>query len=167
MKSIQVLLVEDNPDDVDLTREAFSRSKLAIDLKVADTGEKALKYLRNEPPYAKVERPDLILLDIHLPGMSGKEVLGEIKKDPVLKAIPVVVLTASEKESDVAKCYLSGANCYIAKPVGFKSFTDVINSIEGFWFTVVKFPPKDVERFKRGHGGMEAAKHHGKSGGGK
>ena len=142
MQPIQVLLVEDNPDDVELTREAFSRSKLAIGLKVADTGEKALQYLRNEPPYTKAGRPDLVLLDIHLPGKGGKEVLREIRNDPALTTIPVVILTGSRVEINTAKCHISGANCYIAKPVDLKSFTDVVNSIGSFWFTVVKLPLK-------------------------
>jgi len=164
MKPIRVLLVEDNPDDVELTREAFSLSKFIINLYVVDTGEKALQYLRNEPPYAASSRPDLVLLDINLPGKSGKEILGEIKSAPALKAIPVVILSGSQEESDVAKCYVSGANCYIAKPVDFKSFTDVINSIECFWFTVVKLPAKDGTRFKANSSGTKPAKKHRKTG---
>ena len=143
MRPIQVLLVEDNPDDVELTRETLSRSKLAIDMRVADTGEKALQYLRNEPPYATAGRPDLVLLDIHLPGMSGKEVLSGIKNDPALKAIPVVVLTGSREEEKTVRCHIPGANYYTAKPVNFKSFTDVIESMDCFWFTVVKLPLKN------------------------
>lgn len=164
MRPIQVLLVEDNPDDVELTKEAFSQSRLIIDLSMVDTGEKALQYLRNEPPYAAAGRPDLVLLDINLPKKSGKEVLSEIKSDPALKAIPVVILTGSQEEADVAKCYVAGANCYITKPVGFKSFTEVIKSIEGFWFTVVKLPPKNGESLKIKDGGTKPEKSRRKTG---
>lgn len=150
MQPILVLLVEDNPDDVELTRAAFSRSKLALELKVADSGEKALQCLRNEPPCGAGERPDLVLLDVNLPGKSGKEVLSEIKNDPALKAIPVVILTGSPEEIDEAQCHAAGAACCLVKPVDFESFAEVIKTIEGFWFTVVKLPGKDGEYAKTG-----------------
>jgi len=138
MKQINVLLVEDNPGDTELTRQSLAASKLSINLVALDDGEKALKYLRKEPPYQKTERPDLVLLDLNLPKLSGGEVLREIKTDRALKSLPVVVLTSSEEETEVSKCYAEGANCYIVKPVDFNSFMNIVSLIENFWFSVVK-----------------------------
>jgi len=138
MKQINVLLVEDNPGDTELTRQSLAASKLSINLIALDDGEKALKYLRKEAPYQKAERPDLVLLDLNLPKLSGGEVLRAIKADKVLKSLPVVVLTSSEEETEVSKCYAEGANCYIVKPVDFNSFMAIVGLIEEFWFSVVK-----------------------------
>lgn len=138
MKQINVLLVEDNPGDTELTRQSLAASKLSINLVALDDGEKALKYLKQTPPYQKAERPDLVLLDLNLPKLSGGEVLHAIKADKNLKSLPVVVLTSSEEETEVSKCYAEGANCYIVKPVDFKSFMNIVGLIEEFWFSVVK-----------------------------
>lgn len=138
MKPLQVLLIEDNPGDAELTRQSLAASKLAIELTVLDDGEKALEYLRKAPPYRKAERPDLLLLDLNLPKLSGSEVLRAIKSDKNLKSLPVIVLTSSEEETEISRCYDEGANCYIVKPVDFNSFMNVVGLIETFWFSVVK-----------------------------
>ncbi|MDT8287009.1 MAG: response regulator [Elusimicrobiales bacterium] len=138
MQKIKVLLVEDNPGDAELTRQALKSSKLAVDLVTLDDGEKALKYLRNEPPYREASRPDLVLLDLNLPKVSGEEVLREVKADKDLRSLPVVVLTSSDAETEVSRCYAEGANCYVVKPVDFASFMEIVASIEQFWFSVVK-----------------------------
>ncbi len=138
MKPLQVLLIEDNPGDAELTRQSLAVSKLPINLTVLDDGEKALQYLRKSPPYQKADRPDLLLLDLNLPKLSGGEVLREIKTDKHLKSLPVIVLTSSEEEMEISKCYHAGANCYIVKPVDFDSFMNVVKMIETFWFSVVK-----------------------------
>lgn len=139
---IDILLVEDDSGDVELTREGLRDAKMAINLNVVNDGEKAMKYLRNEAPYTDAVRPDLIFLDLNMPRKDGRETLMEIKADESLRSIPVVVLTTSDAEADIVKCYDSGANCYITKPVGFDAFTRVVNTIEDFWFTIVKMPPK-------------------------
>jgi len=138
----EVLLVEDDPGDVELTREGLLDAKMLVKLNVVDDGVKALQYLRQEGGYAGAQRPDLILLDLNMPRKDGREVLMEIKTDESLKSIPVVVLTTSEADMDIVKCYELGANCYITKPVGFEAFIKVVKSLEEFWFTVVKIPPK-------------------------
>lgn len=138
--SLEVLLVEDNPADVELTREALKDGKVLINLNVVDDGVKALAYLRKEPPYSKAGRPDLVLLDLNLPRKDGREVLQEIKGSSHTRAIPVVVLTTSEAEADIAKSYDLGINAYITKPVGFEEFRRVVELIDEFWFTVVKLP---------------------------
>ena len=137
-RSIEILLVEDNPGDVRLTQEALRDSKLLNNLAVAKDGVEALEMLRRNGPYATQPRPDLILLDLNLPRKDGREVLIEIKWDPVLRRIPVVVLTTSEAESDVMKAYDLHANCYIVKPVDLDQFINVVRTIEGFWLSVVK-----------------------------
>lgn len=142
-KVIDVLLVEDDPGDVELTREGLATGKVLVNLHTVDDGFKALSYLRREGPYADVSRPDIILLDLNLPKMDGRETLKEIKADEHLRSIPVVVLTTSEADTDILKCYDLGASCYISKPVGFDAFLKVVRSMEDFWFTVVKMPPKD------------------------
>ncbi len=147
MKQLDVLLVEDNPGDTELTRQSLAASKLPINLIALDDGEKALKYLRGQAPYQKAARPDLVLLDLNLPKLSGGEVLREIKTDKALKSIPIVVLTSSEEETEVSRCYAEGANCYIVKPVDFNSFMSIVGLIEEFWFSVVKL----------GRGGKESA----------
>jgi two-component system, chemotaxis family, response regulator Rcp1 len=138
---IEILLVEDNPGDVRLTREALQEAKVRNNLHVVDDGVKALKFLRREGEYAGATRPDLILLDLNLPRMGGREVLMEIKADPNLLQIPVVVLTSSEAEQDIVKAYELHANCYITKPVNLDRFIAVVKSIEDFWFTIVRLPP--------------------------
>ena len=146
-ESIEVLLVEDNPADADLTREALEASKLVLTLSVVVDGEQCLSFLRRSGTFAGAPRPDLILLDLNLPRVSGREVLAEIKNDPVLRTIPVVVLTSSAAETDVVQSYDLGANCYITKPVDLRSFMNIVASVNEFWFTVVKLP------IHRGSGG--------------
>src|SRR6202049_977029 len=137
---IEVLLVEDSPGDVRLTREAFKDAKVHINLNVASDGADAMAYLKREGDYANVPRPDLILLDLNLPKKDGREVLEEIKESPTLKSIPVVVLTTSASEADILRSYRLHANCYITKPVGLDGFLEVVKSIDSFWLTVVKLP---------------------------
>jgi CheY-like chemotaxis protein len=139
-RPIEVLLVEDNPGDVRLTREALKEGKVHNNLHVAADGVEALAFLRREGRYADAVRPDLILLDLNLPRKGGREVLEEIKGDPTLRNIPVVILTSSSAEQDIARAYDLHANCYISKPVDLDQFITVVRSIENFWFTVVKLP---------------------------
>jgi chemotaxis family two-component system response regulator Rcp1 len=137
---IQILLVEDNLGDIRLTREALRESKVLNTLNVVRNGEQAVEYLRQTANYTNAIRPDLILLDLNLPKKNGQEVLAEIKTDPNLKRIPVVILTTSKAEQDVVQSYNLHANCYIIKPVNFEEFANVIRSIEAFWFSIVKLP---------------------------
>jgi two-component system, chemotaxis family, response regulator Rcp1 len=139
-KPVEILLIEDSPGDVRLTQEALKEAKVLNNLTVATDGVEALEILRRQGPHAKVSRPDLILLDLNLPRKDGREVLKEIKADPDLKRIPIVVLTTSRAEEDVIKAYDLHANCYITKPVDFKQFVTVVQSIEDFWLAVVKLP---------------------------
>ncbi|MEW6491399.1 MAG: response regulator [Cyanobacteriota bacterium] len=139
---IEVLLIEDDPGDVELTQTTLSKSKLKINLRVVNDGEEALAYLRQEGQYADTVRPNLILLDLNLPGLSGREILQAIKSDPKLGYIPVVILTTSDADIDILESYKLGANCYVTKPIGFKGFTQIVQSIESFWFTVVQLPPQ-------------------------
>jgi CheY-like chemotaxis protein len=141
VKPIEILLVEDNPGDVELTREALENSKVLNKLWVAEDGEAALAFLRREGKYADAARPDLILLDLNLPKIDGREVLAEIKNDEDLKRIPVVVLTTSKAEEDVLKSYNLHANCYITKPIDFSQFSRVVKSIKEFWLSIVVLPP--------------------------
>ena len=138
--TIEVLLVEDNPADADLTREALEASKLVLNLSVVVDGEQCVDFLRHSGRFSGAPRPDLILLDLNLPRISGREVLAEIKGDPDLRTIPVVVLTSSAAETDVVQSYDLGANCYITKPVDLNSFMSIVASVNEFWFTVVKLP---------------------------
>jgi two-component system, chemotaxis family, response regulator Rcp1 len=137
---IDILLVEDNPDDVELTIEALGQTKLANRIAVVEDGVEALAYLRKEGKYADVSRPSLVLLDLNLPKKDGREVLEEMKEDVNLKEIPVVVLTTSQAEEDIVKSYRLHANCYISKPVDLSQFMKVVRSIDEFWFAVVKLP---------------------------
>lgn len=139
-KVIEILLVEDSPTDVLITREALDEAKLVNKIHVAEDGVEALAFLRQEENYADAPRPDLILLDLNLPRKNGYEVLQEIKADPQLQTIPVVVLTTSRAEEDVLRSYHSHANCYITKPVEFDSFVKAVQSISHFWFTIVTLP---------------------------
>ena len=141
---IEILLVEDNPGDVRLTTEALKEGKVANIINVATDGMDAMAFLKRAGNYANAPRPDLILLDLNLPKKNGREVLAEIKMDPDLKSIPVVILTTSQAEKDIIATYKLHANCYITKPVDFDQFINVVKSIENFWFTVVKLPPKDA-----------------------
>ena len=141
-KLIRILLVEDNPSDVCLTREAFSSCKISNQLDVVDNGEKAMDYLYQRGAYAETMKPDMILLDLNLPGKDGRDVLKEIKEDPNLKRIPVVILTTSKAEQDILKTYDFHANAYIIKPVDLDQFIDAVKRIEDFWLAVVRFPPK-------------------------
>lgn len=141
--AITILLVEDNPGDVRLTREALKDGKLAVNLHVAQNGVEAMAFLRREGEYADAPRPDLIFLDLNLPKKDGREVLAEIKSNDGLKNIPVVVLTSSEADTDIAKCYNLHANCYITKPVDMEQFATVVQTVENFWFTIVKLPEEE------------------------
>ncbi|MDP3541519.1 MAG: response regulator [Elusimicrobiota bacterium] len=147
-KPLEVLLVEDDEDDVLLTREALKDSKVIVSMAVAQDGEEALKRLRRLPPFEAAPVPDLILLDLNLPRVSGREVLKELKADPVLKKIPVVVLTTSAADTDVLRCYDLGANCYITKPVDFEQFQRIIKVIDEFWLTIVKLPRIEAQSRK-------------------
>jgi two-component system, chemotaxis family, response regulator Rcp1 len=144
--SIQVLLVEDNPGDVRLTKEALKEGKLLNQLTVVGDGVEALLFLRKEGKYADAIQPELILLDLNLPKKDGREVLAEIKADPKLRRIPVVVLTTSSAEEDILKIYDLHANCYITKPVDLEQFMGVVKSIEDFWVSVVKLPSHEASR---------------------
>ena len=138
--AVDVLLIEDNPGDVRLTREALKEAKIAINLSIASDGVEAMKMLRQEAPYTNQPTPDLVLLDLNMPKMDGREVLRLIKTDEGLKRIPVVVLTTSAEEKDILQAYGLHANCYITKPVELDQFMEIVRSIEGFWLTVVKLP---------------------------
>lgn len=142
VQGIEILLVEDNPGDVRLTREALKDGKIVNNLHVAEDGVDALAFLRREGKYHNAVRPELILLDLNLPKKDGREVLAEIKADEALKRIPVVVLTSSAAEQDIVKSYNLHANCYVTKPVDLDQFINVVKSIEHFWLTVVKLPPE-------------------------
>lgn len=142
MKQIEILLVEDNPGDARLTREALASSKVRNQLHHTKDGEEAMAFLRREGPYAHAPTPDLILLDLNLPRRDGREVLEDIKRDPALKQIPVVILTSSEAEEDVLRSYRLHANCFITKPVDLEQLTKVVQGIEQFWFTLVRLPPE-------------------------
>ncbi|MBG1239795.1 response regulator [Nostoc sp. NZL] len=139
---IEVLLVEDNPGDAQLTRIALEESKISINLNVVEDGVEAMAFLRKQEKYARAAHPDIVLLDLNLPRKDGREVLAEIKGDENLKRIPVVILTTSQAEEDILKAYNLCANCYITKPVDFDQFVKIVQSIENFWFAIVKLPPE-------------------------
>lgn len=141
-RPIEVLLVEDSPGDVRLTQEAFREANGAIRLHVAYDGVEAMRFLRREGVHALSPRPDLILLDLNLPRMDGREVLAHIKDDEDLKTIPTVILTTSESEVDIVKSYQLQANCYLCKPVQLEAFEALVKSINDFWLTTVHLPPK-------------------------
>ena len=142
-RPVEILLVEDNPADVRLTREALNSDRLWNRLSVARDGVEAMAYLRREGRFAAAALPDLILLDLNLPRKDGREVLAEIKADPRLMRIPVVVLTTSDAEDDILKTYGLHANCYITKPADLRQFMKVLKSIEDFWLAIVKLPPRE------------------------
>ncbi len=137
---IEILLVEDNPADARLTREAFKEGKVASNLNVVDDGVKAMSYLRQEGDYAGSIRPDIILLDLNLPRKDGREVLAEIKEDPNLRRIPAIILTTSKAELDIMTIYNLHGNCFITKPVDLDRFIEVLKSIEDFWLSTVRLP---------------------------
>jgi len=139
-RPVEILLVEDNPGDVRLTKESLKGSKLLNTMSVVTDGVEALAFLRREGPYAAAARPDLILLDLNMPKKDGREVLAEIKVDEHLRRIPVVVLTTSGAEQDIRQAYDLHANCYIKKPVNLDQLSAVVRAIEAFWFTIVKLP---------------------------
>lgn len=143
-RAVEFLLVEDNPGDVRLTKEALRECQVPNNLSVVQDGMEAVAFLRHEGKYADVPRPDVILLDLNLPKKDGREVLAVVKEDPELKRIPVVVLTSSEAENDILRSYDLHANCYVAKPVDLDQFIRVIQSIKHFWLNIVKLP-SDLE----------------------
>ena len=142
IKTVEILLVEDNPGDADLAIDAFAHCKLKNNLHVVTDGEAAMNFLHRETPYKEMPRPDLILLDLNLPKKDGREVLAEIKENPRLKSIPVVVLTTSQAEEDILKTYSLHANCYLTKPLHVEQFFKLVRSIENFWLSIVVLPPK-------------------------
>ena len=142
-RPIELLLVEDSPGDVELTREALREARVSNRLNVVHDGAAALAYLRGEGEFRSAPRPDLVLLDLNLPRMDGREVLAAVKADPALRRIPVVVLTTSQAERDVLQAYDLHVNAYIVKPVDLAQFLSVVQSIESFWLAVVKLPPNN------------------------
>jgi chemotaxis family two-component system response regulator Rcp1 len=142
VRPIEILMVEDNPGDVRLTREALKDAKVSNTLHVVEDGAAALDFLYRRGAHDTAPRPDLILLDLNLPKKNGREVLAEIKQDAHLKTIPVVILTTSQAEEDVLRAYSLHANCYITKPADFIQFTKILRTIEEFWLTIVMLPPK-------------------------
>lgn len=139
-KPIDILLVEDNPGDARLAKEALKDSKLKNNLHIAEDGIEAMEFLNKKGQFANAPRPDLILLDLNLPRKDGREVLADIKSDESLKRIPVVILTTSQAEEDIIKSYNLHANCFITKPIDLNQFIKVVKSIEDFWLTIVKLP---------------------------
>jgi len=144
-KPVDILLVEDNPGDVRLAKEALKESKMLNMIYVVEDGMEAIAFLRKQGKYADKPRPDLILLDLNLPKKDGREVLADIKSDKDLRRIPVVILTVSSAEEDVLKSYSLHANCYITKPIDLDQFIKVVKAVENFWLTIVKLPPNGAE----------------------
>ncbi|MCI0708748.1 MAG: response regulator [Chloroflexi bacterium] len=142
VEEIEILLVEDDPGDVRLTQEALRASKVRNTLHIVEDGVDAMAFLRRQGRYADAPKPDIILLDLNLPRMDGREVLREVKDDDDLKRIPVVVLTTSAADEDILTSYNLHANCYITKPVDLNQFVRIVKTIEGFWFSIVKLPPR-------------------------
>lgn len=141
VKPVEILLVDDSPSDVRLTKEAIKDSKMFNNITVVRDGVEAMAYLHKEGAYADAIRPDLILLDLNMPRKDGRETLAEIKADPELKRIPVVVLTVSKAEEDVLKAYNLYANCYVTKPMDIEQFSKIVKTIDDFWFSIVTLPP--------------------------
>lgn len=141
-KPVDILLVDDSPADVDLTKEALRDARMLNRMFVVKDGVEALAFLRKQGDHAAAPRPDLILLDLNMPRMNGREVLAQIKSDPELRRIPVVILTTSQAETDIMSTYDNHANCYITKPVELEQFVEVARSIEGFWLSLVQLPPR-------------------------
>ncbi len=141
-RCFEILLVEDDVRDIDLTKEVLKDSKFQLNLNVVRDGVEAIAYLRQQGKYTNAIQPDLVLLDLNLPRLDGREVLQAIKTDSNLKLIPIVVLTTSDLDEDVMQAYNLGANCYVNKPLGLEEFIQLVRLIEDFWFTIVKLPPK-------------------------
>lgn len=139
-KPVDILLIEDNPGDIFLTKKAFKTCKMSNRLYVAEDGYKAISFLKKEGENKNAVTPDLILLDLNLPGKDGREILSEIKEDDNLKSIPVIILTSSEAEKDILTTYKLHANSYIVKPVDFSKFVEIVSTIENFWFSIVTLP---------------------------
>lgn len=138
--NLELLVVEDNPAEILLLEEVLSEAQVALELRVVNSGDEALAFLRREGRHAGAARPDLIVLDLNLPGRDGRQVLREIKDDPELRAIPVVILSTSQAEEDIAECYRLQANCYIVKPASLEEFIAVLRAIEKFWLHTVRLP---------------------------
>ena len=145
MQPFEILLVEDNPGDVFLTQEAFREGRLSHRLSVVEDGEEAMRFLRREGEHSGAPQPDLILLDLNLPKKEGRELLGEVKMDPELRQIPIIVLTTSGAEQDIARAYKLHENCYLTKPIQMDDFLKTIRSVEEFWLSVVRLPTKDFQ----------------------
>lgn len=141
VEPVQILLVEDNIADVEMTREMLEDSKIANELHVVGDGDTAIAYLRREGEFAEIARPDLVLLDLNLPGKSGREVLVEVKADTELRTIPVIVMTTSSSDADILAAYRAYVNCYIRKPLDLHEFVRVVQTIEDFWLSIVRLPP--------------------------
>lgn len=141
-RPVEILLVEDNADDVLLTREGFAHAKLAVNMHHVENGEECMKFLRKQAPYADAPTPDLVLLDLNMPIMNGREVMTEIVKDDKLHQLPVVILTTSDAERDLLDMYNLRCSSYITKPVEFENFQRVIRDLCNYWFTIVVLPPK-------------------------
>jgi len=140
-RPIEILIVEDSPSDRLMAREALRETNLPMRIHEVEDGIEAIRFLYRRPPYESVPRPSLVLLDLNLPRKDGREVLEEVKNDPALKMIPIVVLTTSKAEQDVVRAYSAHANCYLTKPVGFESFNEIFKTIERFWLGTVVLPP--------------------------
>jgi two-component system, chemotaxis family, response regulator Rcp1 len=146
LDSIDILIVEDNPGDARLIKEVLNDNKIYSSLNIVNDGVEAMNFLNNQGKYAGAPKPDLIILDLNLPKKDGREVLAEIKSNRDLLHIPIVIMTISQAEEDILKTYKLQANCYITKPIDLNEFIKVIKSIEDFWFSVVKLPPKEALR---------------------
>jgi two-component system response regulator len=146
LDSIDILIVEDNPGDARLIKEVLNDNKVYNSLYIVNDGVEAMNFLHNQGEYQNVPRPDIIILDLNLPKRDGREVLAEIKADEELRHIPVVIMTISQAEEDILKTYKLHANCYITKPIDLNEFIKVVKSIEDFWFSIVKLPPKNVNK---------------------
>lgn len=142
MDSIDILVVEDNPGDARLIKEVLNDNKFYSSLYIVNDGVEAMEFLHNQGKFSSVPKPDIIILDLNLPKRDGREVLAEIKSDNELKHIPIVIMTISQAEEDILKTYKLHANCYITKPIDLNEFIKVVKSIEDFWFSIVKLPPK-------------------------
>lgn len=144
VREVDVLLVEDNPGDVRLTREAFEQARLRTELHVVRRGEEALDYLNQQGNYENATQPDIVLLDLNLPGLNGLEVLEEIRETPELKTIPVIILTSSKSEEDIVRSYERHANAYLTKPVNVDKFVNLARTVGDFWLQTVKLPPDNA-----------------------
>ncbi|NEO66268.1 MAG: response regulator [Moorea sp. SIO4G2] len=143
IQRIEILLVQDNHGDLDLTKATLQNSNIRNNLQTFTNGKEAMAFLRRESPYTKAPRPDVILLDLNLPVMDGREVLAQIKSDPNLSLIPVIILTSSDSDQDILTSYKLNANAYVTKPLELEQFVKVLKSIENFWLSIVKLPPKN------------------------